>query len=297
MSSPAAAPGNPGSPPHWATGPKTGVGTALGTDSSVSFTLAHGIVDEVFYPFVDRPAPATSSCSSPTGRSSFPKRRRTRPRRWSTPPTGCPPSMWSTPASGAATASRRRSSPTPAVRFSCNRPCFVPLKGNWATTPALVLLNPHIGNAGAGNSTWTGDYKGVPMLSAQRGGERPWLCTARCRGRSDPPASSALRRLGGRQPAQEDGVGLRAGRGRQRRPHRRGWRTCRRTRGRVHPGHRLRPQRRRGRPPGAGEPVPGLRGRPDRNTSDAGPTGGRFPHGPEAGRRSTPKTSTTSAPR
>ena len=33
-----------------------------------------------------------------------------------------------------------------------------------------VLLAPHLGNAGGHNTAWVGDYKGVPMLFAQRDG-------------------------------------------------------------------------------------------------------------------------------
>ena len=33
-----------------------------------------------------------------------------------------------------------------------------------------VLLAPHLGNAGWHNTAWVGDYKGVPMLFAQRDG-------------------------------------------------------------------------------------------------------------------------------
>ena len=33
---------------------KTGIGTAAGRESRVWFTLSHGILDEVYYPRVDR---------------------------------------------------------------------------------------------------------------------------------------------------------------------------------------------------------------------------------------------------
>src|SRR5690606_23633320 len=33
----------------------------------------------------------------------------------------------------------------------------------------FAVLSPHLGNSGAGNTAWTGDYKGVPMLFARRG--------------------------------------------------------------------------------------------------------------------------------
>jgi glucoamylase len=32
----------------------------------------------------------------------------------------------------------------------------------------FVLLAPHLGNRGGGNTAWVGDYKGMPMLLAER---------------------------------------------------------------------------------------------------------------------------------
>lgn len=45
--------GRPGMEPRWATGAKTGIGTAASGRSRVWFTLARGIVTEVYYPRVD----------------------------------------------------------------------------------------------------------------------------------------------------------------------------------------------------------------------------------------------------
>ena len=49
------APGHPGIPPTWSSSSKDGVGTAYATSSRVWFTLAHGIVTEIYYPTIDRP--------------------------------------------------------------------------------------------------------------------------------------------------------------------------------------------------------------------------------------------------
>ena len=47
------APGKPGEPARWAASGKDGVGTGVSTASSVWFTLRHGCLTEIFYPFVD----------------------------------------------------------------------------------------------------------------------------------------------------------------------------------------------------------------------------------------------------
>jgi len=50
------APGAPGIPAAWTSSSKSGVGTALSPACSVWFTLSHGILNEVYYPRVDRAA-------------------------------------------------------------------------------------------------------------------------------------------------------------------------------------------------------------------------------------------------
>ena len=45
---------------------------------------------------------------------------------------------------------------------------FVPLQGTLADFRLYVLLAPHLANRGSGNTAWVGDYKGTPMLFAER---------------------------------------------------------------------------------------------------------------------------------
>src|SRR5437762_6752156 len=47
--------GRPGIPPRWTSSAKQGVGTAYSDASRVWFTLSHGILNEVYYPTIDRP--------------------------------------------------------------------------------------------------------------------------------------------------------------------------------------------------------------------------------------------------
>src|SRR5215469_1919136 len=47
--------GHPGISPAWTTSSKDGVGIAYSTSSRVWFTLAQGILTEVYYPTIDRP--------------------------------------------------------------------------------------------------------------------------------------------------------------------------------------------------------------------------------------------------
>src|SRR5215467_8222872 len=47
--------GRPGIEPRWSSATKDGVGTAYSISSRVWFTLAHGILTEIYYPNIDHP--------------------------------------------------------------------------------------------------------------------------------------------------------------------------------------------------------------------------------------------------
>ena len=47
--------GAPGMPPKWTSSSKEGVGTAYSSSSRCWFTLSHGILNEIYYPTIDRP--------------------------------------------------------------------------------------------------------------------------------------------------------------------------------------------------------------------------------------------------
>ena len=59
---------------------------------------------------------------------------------------------------------------------------FVPLEGTLADFRLYVLLAPHLANRGSGNTAWVGDYKGMPMLLAERDGLLRWRWPPRRRG-------------------------------------------------------------------------------------------------------------------
>ncbi len=47
--------GRPGIQPRWTSSSKEGMGTAYSTSSHVWITLSHGILNEIYYPTIDRP--------------------------------------------------------------------------------------------------------------------------------------------------------------------------------------------------------------------------------------------------
>ena len=48
------APGRPGITAHWTSSSKSGVGTAVSSQSRLWFTVSHGIINEIYYPNIDR---------------------------------------------------------------------------------------------------------------------------------------------------------------------------------------------------------------------------------------------------
>jgi glucoamylase len=47
------APGGPGIPARWTSSSKSGIGKSINAASDVSFTIGHGIINEVFFPRED----------------------------------------------------------------------------------------------------------------------------------------------------------------------------------------------------------------------------------------------------
>ncbi len=70
------APGWPGIPGRWTSSAKSGVGTAAGRDSRVWFTLSHGILNEVYYPRVDRACIRDLGCIVTDGQAYFSEEKR-----------------------------------------------------------------------------------------------------------------------------------------------------------------------------------------------------------------------------
>ncbi len=176
------APGAPGATPHWAGAAKTGVGTAIGADSSVWFTLSRGIVTEVMYPYVDHPCSRgmgfivtdrqelfsdelrdTENTVEyiAEGVPAFHLKNRCRQGRYEIEKT--------------VLADPRRSALLHDTRFS-------PLQGELEDYALFLLLSPHMGDEGRHNHAWLGDFKGIPMLFAKRADQTlavattcPWL--------------------------------------------------------------------------------------------------------------------------
>src|SRR5436309_5519321 len=179
------APGWPGIPPRWTSSAKDGIGTALGRESRVWVTLSHGILNEIYYPRIDQACTRDMGLVVTDGADFFSEEKRHAVSQTACPYEGVPAyEIVSTCRQG-----RYRIEKTliadPGRDVVLQRTRFVALIGDAADYQLHVLLAPHLGNRGSGNTGWIGDYKGVPMLFAERDGRGLALaCSAPWKNRS-----------------------------------------------------------------------------------------------------------------
>ncbi len=176
------APGWPGLPARWTSSAKSGIGTAVSRDSRVWFTLSHGIVNEVYYPRVDHACTRDLGFIVTDGQAYFSEEKRDTLSETSQVAPGIPAYRIHNTATDGRYRIEKEILTDPWRDVVLQRVRFVPLGGTLADFRLYVLLAPHLANAGAGNSAWVGDYKGSPMLFAERehhalalAASAPWL--------------------------------------------------------------------------------------------------------------------------
>ncbi|MEJ2185377.1 MAG: glucan 1,4-alpha-glucosidase, partial [Gemmatimonadota bacterium] len=176
------APGWPGIPARWTSSAKAGIGVAPGTLSRVWFTLGFGILDEVYYPRIDQACTRDLGLIVTDGDGFFSEEKRNTDHRIELPVPGVPfYQLVNTCTEGRYRITKEVLS-DPRRDVVLQRISFEALSGEAADYRLFALLAPHLGNRGAGNTAWVGDYKGIPMLFAQGHGaalalasSRPWL--------------------------------------------------------------------------------------------------------------------------
>jgi glucoamylase len=162
--------GSPGTEPHWTPSAKTGVGTALGDKSHVWFTLSHGIFTEIYYPHIDKACVRDMGFLVTDGVDFFSEEKR----------DACSKVHWlaaGVPAFGLVNTCRenryrieKEAVTDPRRNAVLQQVRFIALQGPLSSYHLHVLLAPHLGNQGAGNTAWVGEYEGTPLLFAQREG-------------------------------------------------------------------------------------------------------------------------------
>jgi glucoamylase len=175
-------PGWPGIPPRWTSSAKIGVGTALNPSSRVWFTISHGIVNEIYYPRVDQACTRDLGLIVTDGRNFFSEEKRHAVHQVGYLVNGIPAYHLTNTSEQGLYRIEKDVLTDPRRVVLLQRTQFVPLQGGLENYHLYVLLAPHLGNRGYGNTAWVDTYKGVPMLFAERDGialalacSTPWL--------------------------------------------------------------------------------------------------------------------------
>jgi glucoamylase len=161
-------PGWPGIPPRWTSSAKSGVGTALNQSSRVWFTLSHGIFDEIYYPRLDQACTRDMGLIVTDGKDFFSEEKRQTAQQIEPLEKGVPAFKLTNTCLSGRYRIEKEILADPRRDVILQRTQFTPLKGKLEEYHLYVLLAPHLGNQGGDNTAWLGDYKGVPMLFAQR---------------------------------------------------------------------------------------------------------------------------------
>ena len=176
------APGWPGIPARWTSSAKSGLGTAVSRDSRVWFTLSHGILNEVYYPRVDHACTRDLGFIVTDGQTFFSEEKRDARSETLQVSPGIPAYRIRNTAVDGRYRIEKEVLTDPWRDVVLQRVRFVPLQGTLADFRLYVLLAPHLANRGSGNTAWVGDYKGAPMLFAERdhhalalASSAPWL--------------------------------------------------------------------------------------------------------------------------
>jgi glucoamylase len=163
------APGHPGITPRWTSSAKAGVGTAISGLSHVWFTISHGIVNEVYYPRIDQANTRDFGLLIADGAQFFSEEKRDATSEIRPLAQGVPGYRLTNTCRQGRYRIEKVIVTEPLRDVLLQRVRFEALHGRLSDYHVYALLSPHIGNVGSGNTGWSGDYKGVPMLFAQRG--------------------------------------------------------------------------------------------------------------------------------
>jgi glucoamylase len=176
------APGGPGITPRWTSSAKQGTGTAVSRASRVWFTLGHGILNEVYWPRVDQACTRDMGMLVTGSDGFFSEEKRNTAHNVALIAPGVPGYLLDNTCERGRYRIRKEIVTDPDRDVVLQHTRFEAIAGGLDEYQLYALLAPHIGNRGWGNTGWLGEYKGVPLLFAERDGmclalacSAPWL--------------------------------------------------------------------------------------------------------------------------
>jgi glucoamylase len=159
------APGRPGIEPRWTSSAKSGVGTAAQPTSQVWFTVSHGILNEIYWPEVDRACTRDMGFIVTDGKDFFSEEKRHTKHKVEYVDDDAPAFRLTNECEERRYRIEKEIIADPRLDVLLVRTCFVALKEGELLL--YVLLAPHLNDGGANNTAWTGDAWGQQFLFAK----------------------------------------------------------------------------------------------------------------------------------
>ncbi len=160
------APGWPGVSARWTSSAKSGVGTALNDSSRVWFTLSHGILNEIYYPRVDQACTRDLGFIVTNERDLFAEEKRDTVCSIKYISEGVPAYRLTNEDINGKYKIVKEIIADPQRDCILQKVKFISIVKD--SYHLYFLVTPHLGNRGAENSGWLGNYKGKTMLFAKR---------------------------------------------------------------------------------------------------------------------------------
>jgi glucoamylase len=169
MSTSEDAPGRPGIEGRWTSSAKEGVGTAHSAASPLWFTLSHGILNEIYYPRIDRAAIRDAQFLAVTPDGRFVDEKRDCAGHAYVLEPGIPAYEVNVADPQGSFRVTRRYVSDPVRPVMLVEVAYTAVDSALGDHTVVFMAAPHLGNQGAGNTAWVGEHKGTPMLFARRG--------------------------------------------------------------------------------------------------------------------------------
>ena len=159
------APGAPGIEPRWTSSAKSGVGTAVQPASQVWFTVSHGILNEIYWPEVDRACTRDMGFIATDGKEFFSEEKRHTKHKVEYLTGDAPAFRLTNECKEGRYRIEKEIITDPRLDVLLLRTRFVALKEGELFL--FVLLAPHLNGGGANNAAWVGETWGQRFLFAE----------------------------------------------------------------------------------------------------------------------------------
>lgn len=161
--------GWPGIEPRWTSSAKSGVGTSYNARSKVWYSIGHGVLNEIYYPQVDQACVRDITFIVTDGKNFFSEETKNTSHHVKNIAKDVPGYQITNSCHSHHYRLEKEIITDPSRDTLLQKVQFFPTNKKRKDFKLYCLIAPHLGNSGAGNNAWTGDYKGVPMLFARRG--------------------------------------------------------------------------------------------------------------------------------